>query len=118
MKSTILSIIDSSHIIDKISKIPKSLIIEIIVIMKIINLIFSFTYYQIYLNDSKSFKNIHNIESKISYSDFLYFSNTTFYSLGYDLIPQTNIAKIVCIIQLKLSFLITTIFIAKIINSR
>ncbi len=116
----IIDIIDSSHILEKISRIPKSLIIEIISIMIGINLIFGYIYYQIYLNDKTSFKNIHNLESKnvLSYFDFLYFSSTTFYSLGYDLVPQSKSAKILCIIQMKLSFIITTVFIAKIINGR
>ncbi len=116
----LIDIIDSSHILEKISRIPKSLIIEIICIMIFINLIFSYIYYKIYLNDKTSFKNIHNLDAKesISYFDFFYFSSTTFYSLGYDLIPQTKQAKILCIIQMKLSFLITTVFIAKIINGR
>ncbi len=116
----LIDVIDSSHILEKISRIPKSLIIEIICIMVFINLIFSYIYYKIYLNDKTSFKNIHNLDSKepISYFDFFYFSSTTFYSLGYDLIPLSNQAKILCIIQMNLSFLITTVFIAKIINGR
>jgi len=65
-----------------------------------------------------SFKNIHNLESKkpIPFSDFLYFSHTSFYSLGYDIVPQSNIAKLVCVIHLKLSFIIMAIYIARILK--
>lgn len=113
----LLDIIDSSHILDKIKKIPPSLIIEIIVIIIGINLLFSIIYYNLYNNNKASFKNIHLLDSKknINYFDFFYYSNTLFFSLGYDIIPQTNYSKIFTIIHMKLSFIITTIFISKIV---
>ncbi len=116
--TNLIEIIDSSHILVKISKIPRSLIIEIIIILVSINLLFATIYYNFYLYESKSFKNIHNMESTkpLTFYDFFYFSCTTFYSLGYDVVPQTNSVKTICIFQLMLSFLITTIFIAQIIN--
>ena len=114
----IIETLDSSHILDKISKIPAGLITEIIIIIIGINVIFSLCYHQIYLNDSDSFKNIHKENKKIpiEYFDFLYYSNTLFFSLGYDIVPQTKCAKFFTMLHMKLGFIITTIFIAKIIN--
>lgn len=115
----LIETLDSSHILDKISKIPSGLISEIIVIIFVINLTFSFGYWKLYLNDTKSFKNIHNQEkpTPIEYFDFLYYSNTLFFSLGYDIVPQTKCAKIFTMLHMKLGFIITTIFIAKIVSS-
>ena len=113
-----LESIDKFHIIDKINSIPKLLILEIILIIFIVNFVFSMIYCKIYKNDPTSFKNVHNLESKkpISFYDFLYFSHTTFYSLGYDIIPQSNISKLVCVIHLKLSFIIMAIYIGRILK--
>lgn len=114
--SNIISYLDKSHIIDKICKIPSSLIYEIIIIIFFINLVFSVTYYKIYQNNNKCFKNIYNPDKKIEFMDFIYFSNTTFFSLGYDLSPQSTLAKMLCIIHIKISFIIMTIYISRIIN--
>ncbi len=113
----ILETIDSSHILDKISKIPAGLVTEIIVIIFIINLIFSLGYYKLYLNDSTSFKNIHQDQKPIEYFDFFYYSHTLFFSLGYDIVPQSKCAKLFTILHLKLGFIMCTMFIAKIINN-
>jgi hypothetical protein len=113
-----LESIDKFHIIDKIKRIPILLIFEIIIIIFFINLIFSFIYYKIYKNDPTSFKDIHNLNSKnpITFYDFLYFSHTTFYSLGYDIVPNTKISKFICVIHLKISFIIMAIYIGKILK--
>jgi len=113
-----LDIVNLSFIYKKLKKIPEYLIIEIVIIIVLINCIFYHIYYSIYLNDKSSFKNIHNMESKkdIEQFDFLYFANTTFFSLGYDIIPQTKKAKIACMIQLLFSFILTSIMIARIIS--
>lgn len=114
----IIKYLDTSHLLDKIRRIPTSLITEIIILLLTINYLFAIVYYQIYKNDKTSFKNIHNLESKkdLELFDFLYFSSTSFFSLGYDLIPQSKLARIICMLQLKIAFIITTIYIAKIIN--
>ena len=114
----ILDLFDQFHIVNKINEIPQLLILEIILIILIVNTVFSSIYYKIYQNDPTSFKDVHNPESKksISFFDFLYFSHTTFYSLGYDLIPQSKLAKLVCMIHLKISFIIMAIYIAKIVK--
>ncbi len=118
---SLLETIDSSHILDKISKIPAGLITEIIVIIFVINLVFSYFYYQLYLNDTESFKNIHHQEKPnakpIEYFDFVYYANTLFFSLGYDIVPQTKCTKFFTMLHMKLGFIITTIFIAKIVSS-
>lgn len=116
---TLIQTLDSSHILDKISKIPKGLIPEIIIIIIVINQIFSFLYYILYINDTRSFKNIHYDEKnkKIEYFDFLYYSNTLFFSLGYDIVPQTIYSKFLTMFHLNIGLIITTIFIAKIVNS-
>ena len=107
------------HLIHKISKIPPGLITEIIIIIFIINLLFSVGYYKLYLNNAESFKNIHKQEkqSQIEYFDFVYYSNTLFFSLGYDIVPQTKCAKFFTMLHMKLGFIITTIFIAKLVSS-
>ena len=113
-----LDIVNLSFIYKKLKKIPEYLIIEIVILIILINCIFSHIYYSIYLNDKSSFKNIHNIESnkELEQFDFFYFSNTTYFSLGYDIIPQSKKAKIACIVQLMLGFILTSIMIARIIS--
>jgi hypothetical protein len=116
MLKHIIKSIDTSHIIDKLRTIPKDMIIEIIIILFLLNLLFAFAYYKTYLNNKSSFKNTHNTKP-LTLFDFFYFSCTTFFSLGYDIIPQSILSRTICIIQLVASFLITTIYIAKIINN-
>lgn len=100
----------SYSFVDKLTKIPITLIVEIIIIIFIINIIFSYIYHQIYMNDNTSFIYGQPINKKdIPYFDFFYYANTTFFALGYDIIPQNKIAKIMSMIQLNLSFLITTL---------
>ncbi len=113
-----LESIDKFHIIDKINKIPKLLILEIIIIIFIINLVFSMIYCNIYKKNPTSFKDIHNLNSKnpITFYDFLYFSHTTFYSLGYDIVPNTKLSKFICVIHLKISFIIMAIYIGRILK--
>jgi hypothetical protein len=113
----LIETIDSSHILDKISKIPSGLVTEIVIIIFIINLTFSYIYYFLYNKNSESFKNIHQEKTPITYFDFFYYANTLFFSLGYDIVPQTQYAKLFTMIHLKLGFIMTTIFIAKIINN-
>jgi hypothetical protein len=115
----IIDYIDQSHLLEHVKKIPASLITEIIIIIFCINLIFSIIYFQIYRNNKNSFKNIHHIDtnSSISYYDFVYYSNTLFYSLGYDIAPNSNITKTLSMIHLNLGFIVTTIYISKIISS-
>lgn len=114
----IIKYIDQSYLQEKI---PLSLITEIIIIIFgifAINLVFAIIYYQLYLSNNNSFKNIHNLESKepIDFYDFIYYSHTLFFSLGYDLIPQTKLVKLFSIIHLKFGFVITAIYISKIIS--
>ena len=114
-----LEYLDRSHILDKLYNIPVSLILEIIFITIIINLIFSSIYYQVYKYDKDSFIGSPeklNGSKQLNFFDFFYFSNTTFFSLGYDIIPKNTISRSVSIIHLILGFLISTVFIAKIIS--
>jgi hypothetical protein len=109
-----LKSLDKFHLFDIITQIPLSLIFEILIIIFTINVIFSIIYYNIYKKNNNSFRNIHN--NKLNYIDFLYFSSTSFFSLGYDIIPKISIIKILIMIQLKLSFIISTIYLSKIIQ--
>jgi uncharacterized membrane protein len=113
----LIDYLDRSHLLDHINKIPNSLILEIVIIIFMINLIFATVYYQIYLNDKHSFKNIHNMDSNepIGFYDFVYYSNTLFFSLGYDIVPQTKLVKFLSVVHLKIGFIITAIYISKII---
>jgi hypothetical protein len=104
-----------SHIYKKLRKIPEYLIIEIILLIILINCIFSHIYFSIYRNDNNSFKNVHT-STKLEKFDFFYFANTTFFSLGYDIIPISKKARIMCMIQLLIGFILTSIMIARIIN--
>lgn len=113
----LIKYIDNSHILDKLKTIKKSLIIEIIIITIVINLIFSYIYLKIYENDEESFMEIKEVtKKKLGLFDFFYFSNTTFFSLGYDIIPKSIKSRFICIIHMIFGFLISTVFIAKIIS--
>lgn len=116
--SKLYDLIDKFHIIEKINEIPKLLIFEIIFIIFMINFVFSIIYCKIYKNDPNSFKDIHNLLSNksITFYDFLYFSHTTFYSLGYDLVPNSNLSKTICVIHLKIAFIIMAIYMAKLLK--
>jgi hypothetical protein len=115
----IIEYLDNSHLLEHIKKIPVSLITEIIIIIFTINLVFAIIYHKIYQSNNKSFKNIHNMDTikKIDFYDFIYYSNTLFYSLGYDIVPQTKIVKFISILHLKVGFIITAIYISKIISN-
>lgn len=116
--NNIIEKLDKSNILAKIKGIPIVLVIEIVIIILFINLFFAILYHWVYINDNTSFMNIYNNETnnKFNYIDFFYFSNTTFFSLGYEIVPQSNLSRLISIIQLKLGFIITTVFIARIIN--
>jgi hypothetical protein len=114
--NNIIDNLDKSNILGKIKEIPIVLVIEIVIIILFINLFFAILYHWVYINDNKSFMNIYNNNNKFNYLDFFYFSNTTFFSLGYEIVPQSNLSRLISIIQLKLGFIITTVFIARIIN--
>ena len=116
---SIIEYIDQSHLIEHIKKIPLSLITEIIIIIFGINMVFAIIYHRTYLSNKNSFKNIHNLKSNksIDFYDFIYYSHTLFFSLGYDLVPQTKLVKLFSMIQLKVGFIITTIYISKIISN-
>jgi uncharacterized membrane protein (DUF485 family) len=114
---SIIDYIDQSHLLEHINKVPSGLITEIAVIIFGINFIFALIYCSIYRNNKNSFKNIHNLDEKIKFFDFVYYSHTLFFSLGYDLVPQSGMAKIISMIHLKMGFIITVIYISKIISS-
>ncbi len=96
------------HLIKELKTIPRFFIFEIIASIFIINFIFSIIYYSIYLNNKKSF--IKTTDNMI-YSDFLYFSNTLFFSLGYNIYPNILLTKILAIAQLYASFVIIALLI-------
>lgn len=106
----------SKSLFDKLGALPIALILEILGVIVIINLIFSLIYYKIYINDNKHFNNIYNPTKPLTLNDFFFFSNTIFYSIGYDIIPQSNLAKGLCIIQLKLAYVISAIIIVEIVE--
>ena len=116
---TIIQYLDRSHLIEYINKIPPSLITEIIIIIFGINFIFAVIYYYIYQTNKNSFKNIHKLKTKedIPFYDFIYYSHTLFFSLGYDIVPQTNLVKFFSMVHLKLGFITTAIYISKIISN-
>jgi uncharacterized membrane protein len=115
---SLIEYLDNSHILEKINNIEKSLIIEIIVITILINLGFSYIYLKIYEKNKESFIEIKEELNgkKLSLFDFFYFSNTTFFSLGYDIIPKSTLSRSICIFHMILGFLVSTVFIAKIIS--
>ena len=115
---SLLEYSDKSHILEKINNIEKSLILEIIFIIIFINLFFSYIYLKIYEKDKESFIEIKEELNgkKLNLFDFFYFSNTTFFSLGYDIMPKSTLSRSVCIIHMIFGFLVSTVFIAKIIS--
>ncbi len=114
----LIEYLDKSHILDKIKDIEKSLIIEIIIITIVINLFFSFIYLKIYEKNKESFTEIKEASNgkNLTLFDFFYFSNTTFFSLGYDIIPKSTVSRSICIFHMIFGFLVSTVFIAKIIS--
>jgi len=105
-------------ITDKIKTISPYIILEGMIIIIIINLLFSLLYYNIYLTDNKSFKyvNTYNNENeKIEYFDFAYYTFTSFFRLGYDIIPTNKLTKVLVVIQLNTSFIISAAVIGEIL---
>ena len=103
----------SKSLFDKLGAVSIILFSEILGVILIINLIFSLIYYKIYINDNKHFNNIYNPPKSLTLNDFFFFSNTIFYSVGYNFIPESNLAKGLCIIQMNLAYVISAIIIVK-----
>ncbi len=109
-------IIDLNHLLDKIRTIPHDLIGEIIFIVLTINGIYSYIYYSLYKMNKEHFKNNIDLQKELTFFDFFYFSNTLFFSLGYDITPKSIVVRTICTSQMILSFIITTMYVAKIIS--
>jgi hypothetical protein len=103
-----------SHLL-RLDKISPLKLIELLTFMILINLVFSTMYYRIYLNNPRSFVNALHEEERISFFDFFYFSNTIFFSLGYDVVPRSATAKTLCITHMTVSFLALTIMLSNLI---
>ena len=102
-----------SEITQRISNLSFITIIESILIIVVFNFIFSIILWEIYKNDNKSFKFTVNEDNRnIEYFDFMYYSFTSFYRLGYDIMPQTKLTKILCIIQLNFSYILAAVIIS------
>lgn len=97
------------HLIKEFNNTPGFFIFQIISSIFIVNFIFSIIYYSIYLNNKKSF--IKTDTDNIIYTDFLYFSNTLFFSLGYNIYPSSSLTKMLAITQLYTSFIIVALLI-------
>ena len=72
-------------------------------IIIIINIIFSVIFYSIYLNDNETFKHLNkkeNTNDGIEYFDFFYYTMTSFFRLGYDIIPTSKLTKILVVIHI------------------
>ena len=107
-------------IFDKITNLSLKIIFEGILLICISNYIFSVILYNIYLYDNECFiyTNPHMEDSKlIKYSDFLYYTFTSFFRLGYEITPRTGITRILCVLQLIVSFIIADFVIVQIIKS-
>lgn len=88
------------------------------VLIFIINLAFAVIYYKIYQSNNKSFKNIYTDENKpIDFHEFIYYSYTLFFTIGYDVIPQTKLVKFLSILHLNVSFIVTSIYISRYISN-
>ena len=68
------------------------------------------------MNNNKHFNNIYNQNKPITLYDLFFLSNTIFYSIGYDFIPQTKLAKGLCIMQMNLAYIFLAIIIVKIVE--
>ena len=105
-------------ITNKIKTISPYIILEGIIIIIIINLVFSLIYYNIYQNDNDSFRYVNiytNEKEKITYFDFTYYTFTSFFRLGYDIIPTNKLTKILVMIQLNISFIMSAAIIGEIV---
>ena len=106
-------------IVEKIKKVPGTLVLEAFILIIGINTIFSGIYYQIYLNNKDSFINICDPKdntTEIEYFDFFYFANTTWFCLGHYIMPQSKLPKIICMFHLVTSYLLLAIIISRILN--
>jgi uncharacterized membrane protein len=99
--------------LDKISGLK---LIELVSLMMVINLAFASMYYQIYKRNPRSFINALHEDESISFFDFFYFSNTIFFSLGYDVVPRSGAAKTLCISHMIVSFLALTIMLSNLME--
>ena len=105
-------------ITNKIKTISPYNVLEGIIIIVVINFLFSLLYYTIYISDNTSFKyvNTYNNENeKIEYFDFTYYTFTSFFRLGYDIIPTNKLTKVLVVFQLNMSFIISAAIIGEII---
>lgn len=107
-----------TQITNKIKKISPYIIFEGVIIIIIVNFIFSIIYYYIYVNDKKSFKIVNKKDEDddiIDYFDFFYYTMTSFFRLGYDISPTTKFAKILVVIQLNCTFILSSLIIGEIL---
>ena len=56
-----------------------------------------------------------NKDDKIKYFDFLYYTMTSFFRLGCDIVPTNKLTKILVIIQLNFSFILSAVVITVIV---
>ena len=96
----------------RVKKFSTLKLIELVTLMLTINLIFATMYYQIYTRNAASFVNALHEEERITFFDFFYFSSTIFFSLGYDVVPLSAMAKSLCITHMVVSFLALTIMLS------
>ena len=100
----------SAYIYINIMSIKKKEIIKVILLQLTIILCFSLIYYNLgerHFNFDKNGYNINNINNinNISYIDYFYFSTVTSASTGYgDIIPKTNISRIIVTLQIILTY--------------
>jgi len=91
-------------------------LIELVLILVIISLSFASVYWNIYQKDPKSFVKAVDASEPITFFDFFYFGTTIFFSLGYDVIPQSPVAKTAAIIQMFVSFIALTIMLSNLLQ--
>jgi len=104
-------------------------ILTILVLFIVANSIFGNIYYFLYLRYPNTFKGINNLKGTgdkyfftRKYQTFIYFSFTTFFTVGYgDISPHSNICRMISVIEYIISFFLTTfifsIFLTKNINA-
>jgi len=88
--------------------IDKKLQIKLIIFICII--LFFTTIFYIFFSDKKNWNCPESEGDKLSYLDLFWFSSITWFTIGYgDIIPKTNILKIIVIIKLFINYIIISI---------
>jgi hypothetical protein len=103
-------------IIKKMNGLSVKILLESIGLILIINFIFAMINYMIYLENNTHYMHIYESSKKLDFFEFIYYSFTTSFLLGCDIIPNSVTSKLLSITQLVVIFFLYGIIISTIIS--